>query len=288
MKRSYLLILIASALLLSASAANLQPSPEPSGIRTEGSNHQQIAHQLAQTSQIKLSEVQTKKTGDTNQHYSNGEQHYPSDRLGLQIGELQRRISNLESPHAITWFTGAIALLALFQILIIFQTFVADHRPRVRVRSVKLLTDISDRGDWVEKSLEFELLVANQGGTKAIFTSSNIAIGIGRRTEPRTLIAIDPVNVLAGNKLKPGAEYTHRFVTDQSERDMIDILTRMAVQKEVFLYIVGDLWYRDPLRQRNYKTAFCRRFIEGERVLNIQKTLPRFVVVNNPEYEYAD
>ena len=122
-----------------------------------------------------------------------------------------------------------------------------------------------------------------------MFTSSNIAIGIGRRTEPdpTTLFTIEPANILKGYKLNPGVEYTHKFTANKCQ-SLLDILVRMRVRNDMFLYVVGDFWYRDRLRQRYYKTAFCRRLTEGEKVLNIQKTLPRFIVVNNPEYEYAD
>jgi hypothetical protein len=86
-------------------------------------------------------------------------------------------------------------------------------------------------------------------------------------------------------RLKPGDERLHKISVDPSQHGLSMLLA--FKHPATSLYLVGSLEYRDRLNRR-YKTSFCRRYVLGDKILNIQKTPNRFVRVNDPEYEYAD
>ena len=158
------------------------------------------------------------------------------------------------------------------------DNIVLQHRPRVIIRGIA-----REQGRiLVGETDVIRYVVANVGGTHATIIGSSVS-----RERFQKLPAIPPYgsdkNVLGTFGLKAG-EYQERSV-DLAEHsigirydELLKDDSRYETAENFHLYFFGFIEYRDDLEILR-RTGFCRRYdVESQ----------RFLVVDDPEYEYAD
>jgi hypothetical protein len=193
---------------------------------------------------------------------------------------------------------------------VLWWAFLADHRPRLGIRQIALITipdeilAADSEGNLREDSgIEIRLRLINRGGSNAKIVEGNITLRVvevggmaaiaGRQKvlppfdmEKGTPSYCDERSAGKGIVVKPAEPYSlTKIMPLGSTHDMAKAY--LAVHRErnldtVAFHAFGYFRYRNPgwLRaSRTYFTAFCRRY---------DATKGGFVVINEPDYEYED
>lgn len=147
------------------------------------------------------------------------------------------------------------------------EEFVASHRPRLRVRFVRITAGHS------ATPIRVAFSVYNVGETRAIITDSQVDLQFHMDRE------LPPPPHQGENRVPAGdLEPSHWHECD-IQNDGITLATVFSMEDMLHsLYLIGSIRYRDAnntLRQM----GFCRRF-DRER--------ERFDSVDDPDYEYED
>jgi hypothetical protein len=225
-----------------------------------------------------------------------------------------------DEPQQETWHSAsvevniALAIVGLGYLLfaglqwkVLLWAFLADHRPRLGIRQIALLTTpddilVPDSEGRLKPNNGIEMLVRliNRGGSDAKIIEGNISIRVDERggmesilkhekilppfdVEKGTPIYSDEGKAGEGVTVKPAEPYSiNRTMRLGSDRDAVEAY--LAVHRErniasVALHVFGYFRYRSPgwrcLRaRRTYFTAFCRRYdaVQG-----------RFVATDEPD-----
>lgn len=185
----------------------------------------------------------------------------------------------------LAFFTFMLVLLACTQYRLLRRQFYAEYRPEMLIRHVKPLTNlIDDHGNLRRTPFNIEMEIMNRGATAAIIVRSNVRIGVNRTRRP-LLANLEIINSDAiSGRLEPGEQMPALLDIDPNRRALSILATWPT---DMSLYLIVDFTYRDKLR-RSYKTSTCRRFTQAARFAGIDQARDRFVVVNDPDYEYAD
>ena len=153
------------------------------------------------------------------------------------------------------------------------EEFLATHRPRVIVRSVRCGEAM---GNVPEPPLQLDIIMANVGLTPAII----LKISASLMHVPSGILPPGP----------PYAEHSATMITlNVGEPEPFSAFIRGDIVKEfdladgfgnatTFFFCLGYLIYEDALNRR-YRTAFVRRY---------NASIKRFSTVDDPEYEYQD
>lgn len=286
LKLSFLLILTGSVLLLSAVSAETR----------EGNPEQPVESKIEQTKTTKKTSQNNQtvtKKGDTAAIIAGKAPIQKSAPPSYREKETkQGNNGNQEKNEYLTIFNGLIAvftivlaIVGLLQWRLLYWQFVAEHRPKIKIRNVHIVNDITKRDSLFENGVEVSLVGVNWGGSAAKIVRGCITTCIDKPDNPEFMKTIltekDTQDPLYVKWLKPSAEYVVTWRHPAKDARMFFTFRRDAFEKKVpphSFYVFGYLVYRDRLR-RHYKTHFCRRF---------DTVSERFVVVDHPDYEYAD
>ena len=270
-----LLILIGLAILLSAEDAKLEPLRDPK-VKPQSTNGE--LHRPHPDDQPRTTE-------------SHG-QYLPN-------ASHQQVPGNLASLNSDNWyfnlslavFSGGLLIVAAVQSVLLWWTFHADHRPRLKINQVKLLNDLTKENALYKEPITVSLHVINRGAGRAKIIRGNVTFFFRalkdrpwRRNEPVSFDYKGTEDVLRHLKLKPTAERVveHSELLDEGNPDAFHSIHPKVGQdlKEPLkiFYVVGYFRYQDRIG-RSYTTAFCRRYDKQGQI---------FVPLNHPEYEYSD
>ena len=201
-------------------------------------------------------------------------------------------------------------IFAGLQWRLLWWAFLADHRPRLGIRQIALLTvpdeilATDSEGHFKQDNgIEIGLRFINRGGSDAKIVEGNITVRVDEVDSIEGMLGrqkvLPPFDVRTGTPsysdernagsdaiIRPAEPYSlNRTMPLGSDRDATTAY--LAVHRErnlssVALHVFGYFRYRSPgwLRaRRTYFTAFCRRY-DAEK--------GGFVVINEPDYEYED
>lgn len=202
--------------------------------------------------------------------------------------------------------SALLVLVTYLQLRLMYWTYVADHRPRLSVYYVALITKPDDllqadeRGALRAVPVEVSVILTNQGNSGSKIVEGNISLkvvgtdslqDILRRTA--LLPAAHPLegspiydpdrSVLVGYKIKPHERLLVPKAMPVPESVAESVRPYLAIHPQrhlehTALFAFGYFKYRDWTFRR-YTTAFCRRY---------DATKSEFVPVDNPYYEYQD
>jgi hypothetical protein len=203
-------------------------------------------------------------------------------------------------------FTALLALVTGFQGILLFWTYVADHRPRLEVSHVGLLTepDAIFAADSAGHTVPIDtvIVVVNRGGSRAKVVDANITTKvIGGAGGLEDFLARRPPlpqfdrktglpmyetsgEVVLKKRTVSGAERRVLKITMAMQNPVAEqVRVYLATHpdrhvKSLALLVFGYLTYRD-WKGRSYTTSFCRRYDPSDQ---------RFVVVENPDYERTE
>ncbi len=198
----------------------------------------------------------------------------------------------MNNESLVTIFTGVLALctviltvLARMQWKLLRQQFFVGNRPRVRVRRIRALTELLEPdGTLSDTPFMIEIVIVNQGASDAVVYHDNTCISLDRADRP-LFNTVRPISSdsMCG-RLESGQEKRFQFGLDPQKYALSILSNYPAIMS---LYLIAEFGYRDEL-ERPYKTGICRRFTMTERTLGILRERERFLVVENPDYEYED
>jgi len=289
LKLSFVLILIGSALLLSAANENTKPSEAPvPGESTKG--HSQGPDQSDADPQkdknqpiAKGDQAKPRQIAEKNKKETASIRVSPIDVNPLDVNPLDVKKDWVDYFFVV--FSGLLVIVGGFQLRLLYWQFVADHRPRLKIRNVQIVSGITKIDPLYENGVEVSLVAVNWGGSPTKIVRGNITTLIDKTDSPefmkKSLTEKDTQIPLYVKRLKPSAEYVVTTRHPPKDSKVLFIFKRDAFEKKIppeAFYVFGYLVYRDRLR-RHYKTHFCRRF---------DVVSERFVIVDHPDYEYAD
>jgi hypothetical protein len=198
-------------------------------------------------------------------------------------------------------FTGFLAVATLLQALILQETFISEHRPRLGIRRIALL-NIPEEMHQQITPVEVHLRLINRGGSAAKVIEGNVTFTVDKPSRegslaPRETI-LPPFDIQNGMP-----RYTaERDVAKNQNIESAETYTLVRIVPQTTstteaadLYLALHRWRNDPTRafhvfgyfkyrtasrfgvKRTYYTAFCRRF---------EPNVATFVPINNEDYEY--
>ena len=153
--------------------------------------------------------------------------------------------------------------------------FIADKRPKIRVRNIVVRTN-GGRPFFPREFVSGQCYMANVGGTDAKITETlcevfwtNGPLPMERPYEGRD--GLKSTAVLAAGQSSPLS-----FQSDEP----IDVFTASGIMTGVgaWIYVLGWVEYEDIQGVRR-RTAFCRRYDHAR---------GRFVEINDPDYEHEE
>jgi hypothetical protein len=201
-------------------------------------------------------------------------------------------------------------IFAVLQWRVLLWAFLADHRPRLGIRQIALLTvpdeilATDSEGRFKRNNgVEIGLTLINRGGSDAKIVEGNITVKVDEVDSIEGMLGrqkvLPPFDVRKGTPsyndersagtdiiVRPAEPYSlNKTMPLGSDNDVTKAY--LAVHRErnlssVALHVFGYFRYRSPGRwraRRTYFTAFCRRY-DAEK--------GGFVVINEPDYEYED
>lgn len=150
------------------------------------------------------------------------------------------------------------------------EEFISTHRPRL-IHTHPMIP--------IEEGMpiQVEWCVVNVGATDAVIIESNATIFVGAKTfEARTPYSSDR-DSMNGFTFIPGGAFTFTMSADQVDFHNPGQLHYLTLGEKV-IYFFGFIMYRDNIHNVR-RTAFFRRY---------DPNAERFIIVNEPDYEYAD
>lgn len=161
------------------------------------------------------------------------------------------------------------------------QQFIADKRPRLRVRNVVVrpasITSFSSSIFFPHQFVSGQCYVSNHGGTDAKVVEAHCEVFWTDAPLPMER----PYEGKNGNSairatIPAGGSIPLQFQSDRplGEREPDDILSRGNCQ----IYVLGWVEYED-LRSVRRRTAFCRKYDPVRR---------RFFPIDDPDYEHEE
>jgi len=204
-------------------------------------------------------------------------------------------------------------IFAALQWQVLRWAFLADHRPRLGIRHIALLTDPDEvltpdrEGRLIQNNIEVQLSLINRGASDAQIIEGNVTLTVDKIDDVESILRkqtlLPPFDVTrespvysaerdtaVGVIVRPAEPYflTRRMPISGSAYDAAH--TYLAIHPErnldsVAFHVFGYFKYRTPRwifrrwTRRAYYTAFCRRYDPKQR---------KFVVTNEPDYEYED
>ncbi|MGO9061260.1 MAG: hypothetical protein ACLQU2_28350 [Candidatus Binataceae bacterium] len=188
-------------------------------------------------------------------------------------------------------FTGGLLIGAAVQSALLWWSFHADHRPRLKISQVKLLNDLTKDNALYKEPIVIALRIINRGAGRATIIRGNITFCFKASKhppwQPDQPLSFDykgTDDVLRHSKLKPTAEriVEHSELLSEGNPDAFHSIHPEVGQdlKEPLkiFYVVGYFQYQDRIG-RSYTTAFCRRYDKQTQI---------FVPFDHPDYEYSD
>jgi hypothetical protein len=202
---------------------------------------------------------------------------------------------------------GLLLILVGLQLNLLYWTFIADHRPRLRIGQFSLMNVEANavatdtEGNIVPTPVLVGAVISNRGGSRLWITQGSITLradkkeGIGLKSwiqqaasTPITfnMLPYSEDQTVAVNRRLKAAERCAIFRTipvSESNLDAGEIYFRMSIREtlkptSVALHVFGYFTYRDWTRRR-YMMAFYRSYDPEQGI---------FVPSQNPDYEYAD
>lgn len=163
--------------------------------------------------------------------------------------------------------------------------FIADKRPRLRVRHVILHEDIVTRLSDPFTVVNGRLVVVNVGGTDARIINSRYRVFWSDFGLPMDLDLNGPesfplvgVDGRGTHPLKGGESCSYFFHADGPLGGMCDYIERGHVP----LFVVGFVHYADDNDIERFM-GFCRKYVVADGTRGA-----RFIAVDDPDYEYED
>ncbi len=159
------------------------------------------------------------------------------------------------------YFTRGTLQTAIEAIKLSRDEFLATNRPLLRVRYFKRTDGPNDT------RMDIRFTVVNVGKSAAHLLGSSLSIGYFHDNSLPTPFYLAGVDVSGTRKFEIGASDEYVFTPPRDENPHWPPL-----------YVYGYLVYADD-QGNTHTTAFCRRWY---------KSLARFGVVDDPDYEYED
>jgi hypothetical protein len=182
-------------------------------------------------------------------------------------------------------FTIVLAFVSIFQgkqlkrsVRLASDEFIANHRPKIRVRSIWLVSDIA-----VGSPITINLIAVNVGGIKAIVTKYAFTTCFVKKGDSIPLSVEDfPVSVVE-IEIKRGARYGFKGL---STGQAVTIEEFNSIRTgDMVLYCIGWIRYEDEA-ENPMQTGFCKAFrIHRQDVLKIHGG---FFREQNEDFEYED
>lgn len=197
-------------------------------------------------------------------------------------------------PDAVLAFVGTLTLLAVWRQSVetgrsakaaeesaraARNGIILAYRPRLTIRGIQL----ADLGSILtnDKPTKIKYVVANNGGTEATVTQSNVTANRFEGQLPEIPPYSDERSTLGTFALGAGEYQERTFEMDSAEGIVFRVnesLMQDGVRMTKHFYFFGFIEYRDSLSIPR-RTAFCRRY---------DMETKRFVATDDPEYEYSD
>jgi len=238
-----------------------------------------------------------------------GNFNYVPPKASAEENVWVRNRAEIEGVSAIVvaLFTIALFVVAALQAGTMYSTFIADHRPRLGIRRIALLTPPDKIFDGKESlPVEVQLQLINRGGSEARIVEGNVTLKVDKLDSIQDILrekkVLPPFDIQKGSPvytderdagkgatIKPAEPYSLKktMPVSTSANDLAYIY--MAAHRRghefdtVAFHVFGFFKYRIPPRwfrsRRYYFTAFCRRY-DPEK--------GGFIAVNEPDYEYED
>lgn len=312
MKLSLTIFLVSVLLLSTAKVGRPNDEIQRAAAAAQPAEQNQPRNPRATFSQQQTSPQPTADIDDTKTYNYYGNFNYVSPKASTEENVWVRNRAEIEGVSAIVvaLFTIALFIVAALQARTMYSTFVADHRPRLGIHRIALLTvpdeilTPDNEGKLKQSPVEVRLQLINRGGSDAQVIEGNVTLkvdsieSIGEMM--RQKVVLPPFDIVKGTPvysddrdsakgevIKPAEPYslTKTMPPSESRRDAAYIY--MAAHHErgldtIAFHVFGFFKYSSPsrfrfLRQRTYYTAFCRRYDAGK---------GGFVVTNEPDYEY--
>jgi hypothetical protein len=283
MKRSRLwlmLTLTASGLLLTAANPNLSSKPSPGGVKPDSKCGQSYYARSNNKSQPQL-------VPDDHITHAYAIASQTNNKQSSTSKDSSGPNSSRYSDLLLVLFTGCLVVVGALQLCLLGWNFYITYVPNVQIRHIRPLSDLGDANAFKTVSFEFETEIVNRGKSIAQKISSNIELCLDRTEYPLLKIRPEICRDFISGKLKPGSDKTYIFRIDPQKYGLSVLRGYMDRNTGMSLYILGSVKYQDRLC-RPYKMGFLRRLIIADRPLGIQEAADRFVIVNDPNYEYAD
>lgn len=301
LKLSFALILIGSVLFLSGASESLEPNPNRKLQEIKFDKHKNTANKIQistanqleeptpfQTEILKALRATRDQIKAASEQYDASQTSWDSPSVLVQIGLVIVGIGYTIFAAFQWWAIRRQANIADKTLSAIkHQATVANTalaftlRPQLIVRNVKTLSD-TQQDIWIVNASKFYLEVVNRGGSATKIRDGKVVFMIDDVVNPdfmkRPLIGVQWENLLSGEVLNPGFERPYE-VTYEAVSAQKDLGTVEKFKNgNITIYAIGSLLYQDGIGN-HYKTAFCRRF---------DRSLHRFVTVDDPDHEYAD
>jgi hypothetical protein len=161
-------------------------------------------------------------------------------------------------------FTIVLGVVAYQQIGLSRSEFIATHRPRLRIRSVRRFNNNQ------ANNIKIRFNVVNVGNSTAQLIGSNVLVDFFNDKPP---VEFDGENVVEPRRFLAGA--SDSYIASSARRW---IVLQSQYQQSRFLFAYGWIVYRDDLNT-TYTTSFCR-------IWNLAGN--RFARTDDPDYEYED